>query len=231
MNKITLFAALAAVGTVTSYAEEQSSAYSVTLDFPYTSKYVFRGLEAGKDSIQPSIEFASGPMYAGIWTNQPITKNADNEFDFYTGYKMKLNDAWDVDAGATVYYYPEMDRSSGGKRHTTEGYLGLNGNVKGFTPGVYTYYDFDLKTTTVQGQVGYSIPAAKAGLSFDFSANVGRVFAKDGINYNYWSAGVNVPYKLNDKSTIYVGSSYSNSNVKWVRRDLVNFTAGVSVSF
>jgi uncharacterized protein (TIGR02001 family) len=231
MKKIALFAALAAVGSYTSIAEEAQSSYSVTLDFPYTTKYVFRGMELAKDSIQPSIEITNGPIYVGIWTNQPVVNNTDNEFDFYLGYKHKLNDAWDVDAGATVYYYPELDKSTGGKRATTEGYLGLNGNIKGFTPGVYTYYDFSLKTTTLQGQVGYSMPAPTAGLSFDFSANVGRVFIKDSSDYSYWSFGVNVPYKLNDKATFYVGATYTNNDITGAQRDMLNFTTGISVSF
>jgi uncharacterized protein (TIGR02001 family) len=231
MKKIALFAALVAAGVATSNAEEAQSSYSVTLDFPYTSKYVFRGVELANSSIQPSVEVASGPIYIGVWSNQPITKHQENEFDFYLGYKHKLNDAWDVDAGATVYYYPELDTSEGAKRHTTEGYLGLNGNVKGFTPGVYTYYDFDLKATTIQGQIGYSIPAPTAGLSFDFSANVGRVFIKNSSDYSYWSFGVNVPYKINEKSTFYVGASYSNNDITGAKRDLVNFTGGISLSF
>jgi uncharacterized protein (TIGR02001 family) len=75
-------------------AQESKLSYSVTVDFPYASKYVFRGIEYAKDSIQPSIEVASGNFYAGVWTNQPVTNNSDNEFDFYAGYGIPLNDKW-----------------------------------------------------------------------------------------------------------------------------------------
>lgn len=232
MNKLALSAALAATATLTSFAEEATkSSYSVTVDFPYTSKYVFRGIELAKDSLQPSVELSTGPVYLGVWTSQPVTNNTDNEFDFYAGYKYQLNDSWDVDVGATVYYYPELDRSTGGKRSTTEGYIGVNGNIKGFTPGLYTYRDVTLDTTTVQAQVGYSLPIANLGLSLDLSANAGRVFNDHGGAYTYWSTGVNVPYKIAEKSTVYAGVNYSNSNITGIARDLVSFTAGISIGF
>lgn len=231
MKKKFILAALAVAGALNCAAQEGSSSYSVTLDFPYTNKYVFRGVQYARDSIQPSVEIATGPVYLGVWTNQPIVDNTDNEFDFYIGYKQKLNDSWDVDVGATVYYYPELDSSTGGDRATTEGYVGINGNIKGFTPGVYAYYDFDLETTTLQGQLGYSIPVEQAGLSLDLSANVGRVMVKGAGDYSYWSIGANVPFSINEKSTIYVGATYTNSDIDGGERDILNFNAGISVSF
>lgn len=231
MKKYALIAALAALGTQSLMADEPSSAYSVTIDIPYTTKYVFRGVELARDSIQPSVEVTAGSVYLGVWSNQPVVDNTDNEFDFYAGYKYQLNDAWDLDVGATVYYYPELDSSTGGERATTEAYVGINGNVKGFTPGVYTYYDFDLKNTTVQLQLGYSIPVPDAGLSVDFSGNVGRVFADNAEDYNYWSFGVNVPYAISEKATVYAGVAYTNSNLTGAKRNLVNGTVGVSIGF
>ena len=231
MKKIILSAAVLSLGTILAMAEEQKSNYSVTVDFPYTSKYTFRGQELGKDALQPSIEATVSDFYFGVWTNQPITKNADNEFDFYAGYKAKLNDAWSVDGGGTIYYYPEMNASSGNKRSTFEPYVGINGNIKGVTPGVYVYRDIDLKTTTLQGQVGYSFPMPQAGLTLDLSANLGRVFADHGAEYNYVRFDANLPYKLTDKATIYAGAAYTNSDANGVKKDLLSYTVGLSVAF
>lgn len=231
MKKIALIAALA-VGSSLVAAEAAKSSYTVSVDFPYVSKYVFRGVEVAKDAIQPSIEVATADFYAGVWTSQPVTNNADNEFDFYAGYKAKINDYLSADAGATLYYYPELNKSSGGKRSTTEGFLGLNSNIKGFTPGVYGYYDFDLKTTTIQTQLGYSLPLPEKGLTLDLSANFGRVILKDTADYSYWSIGATIPYKLNETSTVYAGVSYINNNLKApVEGDFLTYTVGLTVGF
>ena len=85
MKKIVLI--LAAVAASLSLRAEEAAApassYSVTVDFPYATKYVFRGAQYAKQSLQPSVEVATGSFAFGIWTNQPITDNTDNEIDFY----------------------------------------------------------------------------------------------------------------------------------------------------
>ena len=86
MKKITMtLLALAAGAFLRAEDSVQTSSYSVTMDFPYVSKYVFRGLECGNDAIQPSVELSVGNGYVGIWTSQPIEHNHDNGFDFYSG--------------------------------------------------------------------------------------------------------------------------------------------------
>lgn len=232
LNKSVLLAVAVAASGVCARADQPQSSYSVTLDFPYTSKYVFRGLERanGAQSIQPSVELDSGNFYTGIWSNQPVTRHADNEFDFYGGYKLKLSDAWRVDTGATLYYYPELAKGAGNNT-TTEGFLGLIGNIDGFAPGVYSFYDFTLETFTIQGQVGYSVPIPQAGLSLDLSAQAGHVSSKRGSDYAYWSVGANLPFRLNDKATFYVGVSYTNNDLSLAKGDLVSFNTGLTVGF
>lgn len=231
MKKLLIAAIALALGATMNAAEAPKSSYSVTLDFPYTSKYIFRGVELAKDSIQPSVEVTYSDFYAGVWTNQPVTKNIDNEFDFYVGYKVKLNDKWNVDVGTTAYYYPELNSSTGGKRTTYESYVGINGDVKGFTPGVYVYHDLTLDTTTAQFQLGYSVPIQDTGVTVDFTGNYGRVFVQHGRNYNYWSVAANVPFKLNDKATVYGGITYTNSDIPNAQGDFVTFNAGISIGF
>ena len=45
---------LAAVLSGGSLSAQEESSYSVTVDFPYVSDYVFRGVKFANDSIQPS---------------------------------------------------------------------------------------------------------------------------------------------------------------------------------
>lgn len=230
MKKIGLLLATIAA-SASLHAQDAAPSYSVTVDFPYASKYVFRGVELAKESLQPSIEVAVGNFYGGVWTNQPVTSNIDNEFDFYAGYGIPLNDTWKLDVGGTFYYYPELDSSTGLDEHTFEGYVGATGNVAGFTPGVYAYYDFDLKNTTLQAQVGYSVPLEAVGASLDLAATYGWVNADVGEDYNYWSIGATVPYKLTEKATVSGGVSYANNDLGAVEGDHLWFTVGLTVGF
>ncbi|MBI5382071.1 MAG: hypothetical protein HZA31_09250 [Opitutae bacterium] len=231
MKKITLLTLALAAGAALHAADAAKSSYSITLDFPYVSKYVFRGVEVGKEAIQPSVEISSGGSYGGLWSSQPVLGRESNEFDFYAGYKHKLNDAWDLDMGATLYYYPEAKKSLGEQSSTYEVFAGVVGNVRGFKPGLYIYNDFKLDTLTVQGQVGYSVALPDVGASLDFSANFGSVYPNSGPQYTYGGVGVNLPYKLGEKATVYAGLNYANSDLQGAARDLFSFRAGVTVGF
>jgi len=231
MKKIALLVAALAAGFSLRAADEPQSAYSVSLDFPYVSSYVFRGKEYAKDSIQPSLEVTVGGFYGGVWTSQPIAKNYDNEVDLYLGYRKKLNDSLDIDLGATLYCYPELKKSTGQNNTTSEWYVGLNGNVGGFKPGAYAYYDWTLEAWTGQLQLGYSIALPRIGTSIDVTADVGRVSTNNGEHYNYCGFGFNVPYKLNDNATVNAGVGYADSGADGTRKDIIYFTAGITIGF
>jgi len=225
---------------------EPRSDYSITSDFTYTSKYVFRGVEQARASFQPSLEFATGGWNAGVWTNQPIKRHENDEVDFYTGYSYNVNSALKLEGVATYYDYPEAIRSLGQTRHSYEGGLGATYTVDGFSPNVYYYHDFRLNSDTVQAAVGYSLPLGNNGFSVDtslFAAAVNqRTVAPDAIgpgvhdSYNYWGADVTFPYKLSRNATITVGAHYANTdNLSPLNGSLGNqdfwYTAGVSIGF
>lgn len=212
-----------------------STSYSVTVDFPYATKYLFRGVQLAEGSFQPSVEVAAGDFTVGLWTSQPLTSNIDNEVDLYAGYSVSLNDAWSVDTGLTMYYYPELDSSTGLDRTTWEPYVGLVGEVGGFSPGVYLYYDTTLKIYTYQGQLGYSIALEPAGASLDFSASLGRVDPKSGSGYTYYSLGLAVPFKLSESGTFTIGANYTHNNISggdsYGKNGNFYATAGVTIGF
>ncbi|MBE7540415.1 MAG: hypothetical protein HS122_18655 [Opitutaceae bacterium] len=235
MNKTSIILAAIVCGLTTvakaqSPVQESKLSYSVTVDFPYASKYVFRGIEKTRDTIQPSIEITSKSLYAGVWMNQPITDNLDNEIDFYAGYGIPLNDIWKIDVGGTYYYYPEANKSVS-IEHSFEGYFGITGTVAGFTPGIYAYYDFDLKEVIFQGSVGYSIPLADYGTSLDFTATIGHDSPEVGDDYVYWGVGVNLPFKLTDKATLVFGGQYASNDRDGFDDNILWFTAGLTVGF
>jgi uncharacterized protein (TIGR02001 family) len=230
-NTAIILAALVAGASL--QAQEPASSYTITVDFSHTSEYVFRGTKFADDSFQPSVEIAKDNWYAGVWTNQPMKSSIDSEIDFYdeidfyVGRGLPLNDTWKVDTGATLFYYPENDKSSGLDTTTFEGYVGITGAVSGFTPSFYTYYDFTLETWAFQGAVGYSIPLADK-LSLDLTGTVGLVTPDLGDSYVYYGVGAVLPYKLTDKATASLGIQYA-SNGATGSEDHFFFTAGITI--
>lgn len=212
-------------------AEEAKSSYSLTLDFPYTTKYVFRGVELARQSFQPSVELGVGNFTAGLWTNQPIVDNTDNEIDLYAGYSASLSDKWSLDVGGCLYYYPELDASSGADNTTFEPYVGITGSVGDVSPGLYVYYDLTLEVLTVEGQLGYSVALEPAGASLDFSLNLGRVDPKAGSGYTYYSIGASVPFKLSESGTLTLGINYAHNNISGIDNSAFYGTAGVTIGF
>lgn len=234
MKKIAfILAALVAGASLSAQAPAAAPAapsYSVTVDFPYASKYVFRGVQYADGSFQPSVKLTSGSFYAGLWTNQPVTSNIDNEIDFYAGYGFKLSDTWSLDVGATLYYYPELDESTGLDNNTFEGYVGLTGAFGNFTTGIYAFNDFTLEAFTLQGTVGYNIPINDKA-TFSLLATIGNVSPDAGDDYTYYGIGATVPYKLSDTATLTVGLQYATNDIPGVDDGHFWGTVGVTVVF
>jgi uncharacterized protein (TIGR02001 family) len=235
MKKTTLILAALVAGVSLSaqtppVAAPAAPSYSVTVDFPYTTKYVFRGIAYSDEAFQPSVKLTAGSAYAGIWTNQPVTSNIDNEIDFYGGYGFKLSDSWSLDLGATVYYYPELDASTGLDETTFEGYVGVNGTFGSTTVGLYVYDDFTLKSFTVQGTIGYSL-AINDKASMNFLGTLGSVSPDAGDDYMYYGVGVTLPYKLTDTATVTAGLQYASHDLDMVDDNHVWGTIGLTVTF
>ncbi len=228
---IALCAALLVGGA--AFAAEGESSYAVTLDFPYVSKYVFRGVELADHSIQPSVEVSVGDFYAGVWNNTPLQNEHDGdiskETDIYIGYAPALTESLTADFGATYFWYPAVGPAL--DDYSFEISAGVTWSVKGFTPSLYLYRDLHLDVTTIQTGVGYSIPLASLGTSLDLNATFGAVQPDDGEDYCYYSVGVSVPYKLSDKFTLNVGASYVENDLD--NGDDPGFwgTIGVTYSF
>jgi uncharacterized protein (TIGR02001 family) len=224
MKKTALIVAALAAG---SSALAQESSYSVTLDFPYVSEYVFRGIGYQEDAVQPSIEFATGDFYAGIWTSLPVSGNATNEFDFYAGYGLALDETWSLDLGATYYYYPQTP--SGDEQF--EPFIGLSGQVGGgVSTSVYVYYETEFKVFTYQGSLGYSMPLSDL-VSLDLSATLGRVDPDAGGSYTYWGLGSVLSYTLNDRAKAYAGLNYATNDLSGVEGDFLYVNTGVTIGF
>lgn len=217
------------LGSSGLYAQGGSS-YSVTLDFPYVSEYVFRGISLADDSVQPSIEYATGNLYAGIWSSLPVTGGFTNEFDFYAGYGLPLSETWALDFGATYYYYPQTP--SGDEQF--EPFVGLTGELPGgFSTSVYGYYETKFEVATIQGSIGYSMPLSEQ-VAFDLSATLGHVDPREseGGSYSYWGAGGVFTYQLRPAASAYLGFNYATNDLGGEFDDNFFFVnTGVTIGF
>ena len=209
-----LLAALLTTGAWLSAADPApASSYSITTDFTYATKYVFRGVQYAKGAFQPSIKVTSGDFYAGAWMSAPVDKGYELEIDYYAGYGFKLQDGWSLDLGTTLYTYPGLN--GGGDKATFEPYLGLNGSLGAVTSATYAYYDFTLDVFTIQETLGYSIPIDDK-TSMNWSATLGRAEPDAGSGYTYYGLGVAIPYKVSDKATVTVGAQYADHDLDGV---------------
>jgi uncharacterized protein (TIGR02001 family) len=203
--------------------------YSLSTDFTIASDYIFRGLKYGDLSLQPSVEFTQYDFYAGIWAQQPLekrkSKGYSDEVDLYFGYSPKLTDTLSLDLGVTHYRYPNSSD------YSTEAFVGANYTISKFTPGIYAYYDFDLKVFTVQGNLGFSIPLDQLGTSLDLSASIGSASPDVGDSYVYYSVGASVPYKLNENATVKVGVNWATNDLSGADDNFFFYTVGLTIGF
>ena len=229
MRKLSLTLGLLVAGAILS-ARLGATNYVVTADFPYASKYVFRGLPLARACLQPSLRLTAGDSYAGLWLNQPLTANPKPELDFNAGHNFLLTGGWTLDAGATLYYYPQADTRAGVPRHSFEGYLGLSGAIGGTNVGAYLFRDFNLDATTFQATAGYSVPL-NASATLSLSGAVGSVVPDHGASYAYCSLGATVPWKISDTATFTVGANWATHDLAGAGKNNLWFAAGLTVNF
>jgi len=229
MKKITLLLAALVTGASLTAQDAPAKSYSVTVDFPYASKYVFRGVQYAEGSFQPSVKVTSGDFYAGIWANAPVDNGYELEIDYYAGYGFKLADSWSLDLGATLYSYPGLD-VPGADKTTFEPYVGFNGTFGDLTSATYAYYDFTLDVFTVQETLTYSVKLSDKA-NFNFSANIGHASPDSGSGYTYYGAGATVPFKVSDAATITAGVQYASHDLDGVDDSHFWGTLGFTYTF
>jgi uncharacterized protein (TIGR02001 family) len=224
MIKKTALALAALVAGVSAQAAD----LSVTLDTTYVTDYVFRGVQAGSESIQPSVEATYGDLYVGAWHSSALSNKVDlTETDLYAGYNIKIDDTFSADVGVTRYLYEGHSPND-----TTEVFVGLKATGL-LSPSLYYYYDFDREVSTFEASVGYSVPAEAIKSSLDFSAKVGnelthRSRTEDRV---YGSVGVAVPYKLAENATLTAGVDYIvNDGGKFIEGEADGFVGKVGLS-
>lgn len=229
MKKTIAIAAFAAALSL----QASDGGLTVTTDFSYATKYIFRGVQLGGDAVHPSIEVSVGDFYTGVWANIPVggrsTFPNNEEFNLYLGRNIKLSDTIGLDAGYTYYYFPELPK--GAERGRSEIYLGMNFDAGSILPGLYAFYDFDREAFTIQGSVGTSLPLETIGASLDLTAAVGHVDSQTRVSYTYWSLGASIPFRLSDRATITLGGTYASHNIDGLDDDNLGASLSLTLGF
>jgi uncharacterized protein (TIGR02001 family) len=187
---------------------------SVSSDITYSSRYVFRGIQLAGNSFQPALEVGMGDLYAGVWANLP-TASGGTEIDYYAGTAIAV--PWveflSLDVGLTVYHYPKS-----GDSRTHEFYLGAlfpQLGLPGLSGSIYYFHDIDIRSQVLEGALTHSLSLEGWGLpaSLDLSVHASthggsRVKSE---NYHYYGASLELPFYLNDYSTITPGVHYATA--------------------
>ena len=112
-----LLAMVAAISCLTAGAQDK---WETGISADFVSTYVWRGLELGHVSVQPSLEVAYKGLSLSAWGNVGISHPDDTkEFDLavaYTlgGFNIALTDFWTSDGGdpRTRYFMYESHRTN-----------------------------------------------------------------------------------------------------------------------
>ena len=203
MKKLLIIAAtLAALSSLQAQDDME-----ISMSIGYESQYVFRGFSLAEDSMTASIEASFGDGYVGMWTNQPIIRGFDNEFDFYGGMGFEIAEGISMDVGGTLYYYPESGSAAPGE--TFELYTGFAFDSE-LSPAVYFFYDLDLEVFTVEGSVGHSFEVDETS-SLDLAGFYGFADGK-GFDYSYFGVSLDVVKSLGDTASGSIGVRYSDGS-------------------
>lgn len=201
------------------------------------SQYMFRGVRLGGPSFEPSIEYDSGNLAVGVWSNFPITDKvvgqSDPEFDFYGSYTIEaIKDTLTWVPGVTIYTYPNATRANGFYTASFEPNLAINYSVAGwkFTPKIY--YDFVLKGPTLEFTAAYTVPLKDLSTELDFTGTIGTYkwtsAAPDQVNSlsqpadvknygNYYLVGVALPFQVTKDSKLTIGFAYTEGSDNFIK--------------
>jgi len=210
------------------------SQFSMYSQFGYENEYVFRGQQLADDSFQGFVEANLEGFYTGIWTNLPFANNDNNrfddEFDFYLGCTIPVNEEIQADVGFRYYWYPEDSNLD--INRTREFHVGLSLTQALFTPSVYFYYNTDLQQTLFEFSgsklfdIGDIIPNTNLSFkgylgildAYNLDADQSELITRfayargDNNGYVYWGLNADIIYNFTDTVSLIIGVRYSGNN-------------------
>lgn len=210
-----------------SIAEHEGT---LTITPSFVSDYMYRGVQLGGFSFQPTIEFTKGPLSLELFTNFPISDKipgvSDPEIDFAASY------AWDVvpnlftiKPGFWVYTYPRADEDS--YKFTCEPYLSFDYTLNDITFLLNLYYDILMKGGGYEFGFNYSIPIKSLNNEMKLFALIGRYDMSDfyDVPYikirnkgDYFQVGVAIPYEFSKKSKLDIAWYIAKGTNNFIQR-------------
>ncbi len=170
------------------------------------SVYVHRGLKEAELTWFPSVEFVEKDFYAGVWAALPLENKGspqffDDKVDFYAGYAWAIGDKWALDLGGIHH-----ERSS--RDDSTEGYLGVFGELGTISPALYLYNDFDRDELVLEAAATVAVPLQ--GFPFEATGRFGLI---DGdVDYSYFGVDLIYPVELSDAASLSLGLHYDDND-------------------
>ncbi len=196
--------------------------HSWTLSSAVTSAYLFRGVRRAGVSFQPALDFYSGPLALGAWSNVALDEvdgpDRDPEIDFYGSYTFASADGTrSLVPGVTVYTYPDSQHTAGLHAVTVEPSLAANLTVRGVRLTPTIYYDAMLEGATYEFTAATAWPLTTWGTELALALTAGTFRWNDLADTSpavknwgdYWTASVTLPVQIGLRSQLALNVTYS----------------------
>ena len=184
----------------------------------FESEYVYRGEKRGGAALQPSLEaghpLGPGDAFAGVWANQNLEGEPDDEVDFYAGYAVPLSPIFALTGGFTYYWYPDEGATPNREK---EIFLGIFGDLP-LRPALNGYYNFAFDQAILEVRLGHTFPLTdRASLVWGATLAAGRAGDANSDQVpgdpesGFWYGGTSVDwlYAVNEVATVSLGLRYS----------------------
>ncbi|MCM8529518.1 MAG: hypothetical protein NE330_00015 [Lentisphaeraceae bacterium] len=193
---------------LTSFAQEDEKAWSISLDQGFSDKYIWRGTRLNDEGVNQGALDVSyeagdlGTVGVNVWYNLDLDSENDEAGDFtevdYTLYWEKSFDALTLGAGFIYYDFSEVNNGS-----TREVYVSASYDTF-LAPSVTVYYDFeDVDGFYVDLSIGHTVDLGFLDATLDLGASIGYADddqasayyggAESGFSNYLLSVGVNFP--------------------------------------
>ena len=167
MKKIVLFA-LGMVAVVTTHAQDEKAKVETTIAADFVNQYIWRGLDCGNVSIQPTLGIGYKGLSLSAWGNVGVSKDDVKEFDLTLGYT-----TGGFNIGITDYWF----------------------SVGGDDPdNRYFKYNADSTNHVFEANIGYDFGVLNLQWYTNFAGNDG--YNKNDKRAYSSYAQVDVPFKL-----------------------------------
>lgn len=211
--------------SLTTFAQiDTVPSISTTLTPSYVSNYMFRGQLIDASSFQPELDFGIGNLDFGLWSDTSTNSLfKQTELDLYSSFNYNVNDKLSINPGFTLYHY--IGDSSDQYSTTFEPSITLNYTVRKVKFAPEVFYDTVLHAATLQLSSTYVAPIKLISSELDFTGTIGKYKINNDTNTpvkteesgNYWSLGVAIPFKINDKLNLTVGYSFNKGVDGYIR--------------